>query len=144
MLPSLSLLTGMVTGLATKFGVAYLHKQGHLPQSVYVNKALKALENDDLDEALRNFKLAAAKKRLTNQTEIAQEIIGQAMMLRISKLQDKIAEIEGILHPPIFSLQYLRNLLPRERLYLESLREERDGFAQAIAVLERMKAQLDE
>jgi hypothetical protein len=142
MLPSVTVLTGIVTGLATKLGVAYLHRQGHLPQAVYVNKALKALEKDDLDEAVRNYRLAAGRKRVTNQTEIAYEIIVQAIMLRINKLQVKVDELEEILNPPFLSVQYWRNLLPRQRRHLELLREEQSGFSQAIEVLNRMKDQL--
>ena len=142
MIPSLPLLTGIFTGLVTKLGIAYLHKHGHMPQSVYVNKALRALEEDDLDEAIRNYRLATAKKRSTNQTEIAYEIISQAIMLRISKLQAKIDEIDEALHPPILSAQYWRNLLPRYRPHLESLREEQLGFAEAITVLQGIRDQL--
>ncbi|MDI9485993.1 MAG: hypothetical protein QM372_11060 [Bacillota bacterium] len=143
MFPSLSLLTGMVTGLAAKLGIAYLQRQGHMPQSVYVNRALKALEKDDLDEAVRNYRLAASRKRIAGQTEIAYEIISQAIMLRIGKLQQRLAEIDAVLNPPLLSLRYLRNLLPRRRAYLESLRREQEGFEGAIKVLEGMRAQLD-
>src|SRR5690554_3897961 len=104
MFPSLSLLTGMVTGLAAKLGIAYLQRQGHMPQSVYVNRALKALEKDDLDEAVRNYRLAASRKRIAGQTEIAYEIISQAIMLRIGKLQQRLAEIDAVLNPPLLSL----------------------------------------
>lgn len=142
MFPSVPLLTGILTGLVTKLGIAYLHRHGHMPQSVYVNKALKALEDDDLDEAIRNYRLATARKRSTNRTEIAYEIIAQAIMLRISKLQVKIDEIEEALHPPVLSVQYWLNLLPRQRPHLELLREERSGFEEAITVLQSIKGQL--
>lgn len=142
MLPSLGLLTGILTGLVAKLGIAGLHKYGYMPQSTYVNKALKALEEDDLDEAIRNYRLATAKKRSTNLTEIAYEIISQAIMLRISKLQAKVDEIEQTLHPPVFSLQYWRNFLPRQRAQLDILREEQAGFREAITVLDSIKDQL--
>jgi len=115
-----------------------------MPQSVYVNKALKALEDDDLDEAIRNYNLATAKKRSTDRTEIAYEIISQAIMIRIDKIQARLDAIDQVLHPPVLSLQYWRNLLPRNRPQLESLQEERSGFEEAVLVLQRIKNQLSE
>ena len=144
MIPSLGLLTGILTGLVTKLGIAGLDKYGYLPQSTYVNRALKALEKDDLDEAIRNFRLATVGKRRTDKTEIAHEIISQAIMIRISKLEARIAEIEEILHPPFLSTRYWRNLWPKERAYLGELREEQLGFRNAIDVLVRIKEQLNE
>lgn len=142
MLPSVGLLTGILTGLVAKLGIAGLRKYGYLPQSTYVDKALKALEQDDLDEAIRNYRLATAKKKSTNLTEVACEIISQAIMLRISKLQAKVDEIEVIINPPVLSLQYWRNLLPRNRAHLAALREEQSGYSEAISVLYSVKDQL--
>ncbi|HKM42383.1 MAG TPA: hypothetical protein VJZ70_00125 [Limnochordia bacterium] len=144
MFPSLGLLTGVLTGLVAKLGIAGLDKYGYMPQSTYVNRALKALEEDDLDEAIRNFRLATVGKRSTNKTEIAHEIISQAIMLRIAKLQDRVDEIEEILQPRVLSVQYWRNFLPRHRSLLEELGKEQAGFREAIEVLERIKEQLTE
>ncbi len=132
----------MLTGLVAKLGIAGLYKYGYMPQSTYVNRALKALEQDDLDEAIRNYSLATAKRKSTNLTEIAYEIISQAIVVRIGKLQVKVVEIEETLNPPVFSVLYWRNLLPRNRAHLAALREERSGFNEAISVLYSIKGQL--
>lgn len=144
MFPSLGLLTGILTGLVAKLGVRGLDKYGYLPQSTYVNRALKALEKDDLDEAIRNYRLATQKRKSTSKTEIAHEIISQAIMIRVAKLQARVDEIEALLHPPILSVLYWRNLLPRHRNDLAELQKEQDGFSDAIAVLQRLKEQLTE
>ncbi len=144
MFPSLGLLSGILTGVVAKLGIAGLDKYGYLPQSTYVNRALKALEKDDLDEAMRNFRLATRGKRSTNTTEIAHEVISQAITIRIAKLQVRVDEIEEMLNPPFLSIEYWRNFLPRQRPHLESLHEEQSGFREAIAVLNKIKDQLTE
>jgi hypothetical protein len=143
MIPSLGLLTSILTGLVTKLGINQLEKHGYMPQSTYVTKVLKALEKDDLDEAIRNYRLAVAKKRSTHHTELAHEIISQAIALRIAKLQARIDQLAETLHPPVLSLRYWRNLLPRHRSTLEVLREEAVGCQEAIAVLAHLQNQLE-
>ena len=142
MIPSLGFLTSILTGLVAKLSIAQLEKHGYMPQSTYVNKALKALENDDLDEAISNYRLATAKKRNTNQTEITYEIISQAIALRVDKLHMRIDELEGVLRPPVLSIRFWENRLPRHRSALEALREEQSGCEEAIAVLTNIKGQL--
>jgi hypothetical protein len=144
MFPSLGLLSGILTGVVAKLSIAGLDKYGYLPQSTYVNRALKALEKDDLDEAIRNFQLARGRKRSTTTTEIAHEVISQAIVIRIVKLEVRVDEIEEALNPPFLSIEYWRNLLPRQRPHLESLRAEQAGFREAIAVLNKIKDQLTE
>ena len=138
MIPSLGFLTSILTGLVAKLSIAQLEKHGYMPQSTYVNKALKALENDDLDEAISNYRLATAKKRNTNQTEIPYEIISQAIALRVDKLHMRIDELEGVLRPPVLSIRFWENRLPRHRSALE----EQSGCEEAIAVLTNIKGQL--
>ncbi len=142
MIPSLGLLTSVLAGLVAKISIAQLQKHGYMPQSIYVNRALKALENDDLDEAIRNYHLAIGKRKPTNRTEITHEIITNAIDIRITKLQTKIDENDQILHPPVLSMQYWRNLLPSHRPHLEGLRDEQLGCEKAITVLNSIKNQL--
>lgn len=144
MIPPVTLLTSIVTGLVAKLGIAQIKKHGYMPQSTYVNEALKALEKDDLDEAIRCYRLAIAKKKRTNRTEITHEIISSAIDLRITKLQNRMAKIEELLYPPVLSRQFWLNLLPRQRSVLESLRQEQAGCNDAVAVLYRIKGQLSE
>ena len=142
MLPSLAFLTSMLTGLMAKVGIAQLTKHGYMPQSTYVRAALKALEDDDLDEAIRSYQLATKKWRPSQRTEIASEIIITAISVRIAKLQGRINELDKTINPPRFSVQFWRNLLPKNRQKLIALQEEKRGFQEAISVLSSMKEQI--
>ncbi|HHT42063.1 MAG TPA: hypothetical protein GX014_01485 [Firmicutes bacterium] len=144
MLPSLGFLTSMLTGLMAKAGIVQLTKHGYMPQSTYVKAALKALEEDDLDEAIRSYQLAVKKWRPSQRTEIAAEIIASAITVRIAKLQNRVDELEGVINPKRFSRQFWRNLLPKNREALEAMREEQRGFQEAIDVLAKMKDKLNE
>ena len=53
----------------------------------------------------------------------------------MDKLESSIPELKAFLHPPWYSLQYWRNLLPKNRDRLEQLRQEQEGFADAMRVL---------
>jgi len=142
MVPALSFLTKVLTGLVAAAGLDQLTKHGFMPQANYIKAAVKALEKDDLDEAVRNYKLSVKKWRPTQRSEVAKEIISSAISLRIGKLQGRLAELEAVLHPPWYSLQYWRNLLPKNRPNLEELKREQEGFQEAVRVLENMRAKL--
>lgn len=143
MLPSLAFLSSVLAGLATKAGIAQLTKHGYLPQSTYIKAALKALEEDDLDEAISNYQLATKRWKPSARSEIASEIIESAISVRISKLQGRIDELEKLINPPVFSRQFLRNLMPKNRTNLENIKKEQQGFQAAISVLKNMKHQLN-
>lgn len=144
MVPALSFLAKVLAGLITAAGLDQLTKHGYMPQATYIKAALKALEKDDLDEAIRNYKLSVKKWRPSQRSEVTAEIISSAISLRLAKLESRLAELQAILHPPWYSLQYWRNLLPKNRDRLEQLRQEQEGFAEAIRVLQRLQAKLEE
>ncbi|HHW72285.1 MAG TPA: hypothetical protein GX393_03550 [Firmicutes bacterium] len=144
MIPSPSFIASVLAGLMARAGVLQLTKHGYMPQSTYIKAALKALEKDDLDEAVHHYKLATKRWRPSQKTEIAEEIISSAIGLRIAKLQNRLAELEPMINPSWRSLQYWRNLLPRNRQKLEELREEQRGLQEAIQVLSSIQEKLKE
>jgi TolA-binding protein len=139
-----SFLTSMLAGLAAKVGINQLTKHGYMPQSTYLKAALKALEKDDLDEAIRSYHLAVKNWPPSQRTEIAAEIISMAIAVRVAKLQRRVDELERQINPRRFSLQFWHNLLPKNKQRLEELRQEQQGCQEAISVLHRMKEKLHE
>lgn len=144
MLPSIGFLTSMLTGIMAKAGIAQLTKHGYMPQATYIKAALKALKEDDLDQALHSYQLAVKRWRPSQRSEVAAEIIASAISVRIGKLQSRLEELDAVLNPPWFSRQFWRNLLPKNREMLEELRKEREGCQEAIEVLRGLLDQLKE
>jgi|GEM_PF-554660 len=138
----LSFLTHMLAGLVAKLGLDQLTKLGYMPQATYIKAALKALEEDDLDEAVRNYNLSIKRWRPTQRTEVAAEIIAAAVDIRITKLQNRIAELDAVVNPRVFSRQFWLNFLPRNRELRERCREEQQGCIEAITVLRGIKERL--
>ncbi len=132
-----------LVGLLTKLGVDEFKKRGWMPQSYYVRTALLALKRDDLDEAVRNYNLSIEKRKPGERAKVAHEIIACAIDIRIAKTEDKLAEIERDLHPPVFSAEYWRRLFRKDRQELiKRLRVEEQGYREALEVLGRLKSQL--
>jgi hypothetical protein len=141
---SVSFLTSMLAGLVTKLGIDQLMKHGYMPQATYIKAALKALEKDDLDEAIRSYHLSVRRWRPSQRTEVAGEIIASAIAVRIAKLERRMAELDEILYPRRFSRQFWLNLLPRNRSKLKALQEERKGYEEAITVLNKIRDNLNQ
>lgn len=143
MVPSVAFLTSMLTGLMAKVGIAQLTKHGYMPQSTYVKAALQALEKDDLDAAIAHYNLAVKRRKPSERTEVAAEIIASAITIRINRLEKRVSELEQTFNPPLFSRQYWRNFLPKHRQKLDELREEQKGCQEAISVLVDMLDKLE-
>ena len=47
-------------------------------------------------------------------------------------------------HPQWYSLHYWRNQRPKNRARLEQLRQEQESFAEAMRVLQKLRAKLEE
>ncbi len=132
-----------LVGLVAKLGIDEFRKRGWMPQSYYVHASLQALKRDDLDQAVKNYNLSVEKKRSSERTQVAYEIIECALDIRIAKTQGKLAEIHRALYPSVFSVQYWKNLFSRNCSEVrEELRAEEQGYREALEVLENLKSQL--
>ena len=133
----------VLVGLGTKLGIDEVKKRGWMPQSYYVHASLQALKRDDLDQAVRNYNLSVQKKRSSERTQVAYEIIECALDIRVTKTQDKLTEIHRALYPSVFSVQYWKSLFSRNRSEVrKKLRAEEQGYREALEVLESLKSQL--
>ena len=144
MAPALSFLATVLAGLNTAAGLDQLTTHGYMPQATYNKAALTELEKDDHEEAIRTSQLSVKKWRPSQRSEVTAEIISRAISLRLAKLERRLAELQAILHPPRYSLQNWRNLLPQNRDRLDQLRQEQEGFAEAMRVLQKNQAKLEE
>jgi len=148
MAPPLTVLTTLLTGASVKLGVAQLTKRGYMPQSTYVKAALDALKKDDLDGAIAYYKLALRRRRPSEKTEVTGEIIASNILIRISKLEERISELEAESNPSFLSRQYWQRLWQklRGRVSAEE-RDKQEKIAEcrgAIAVLNRLLSALKE
>lgn len=133
----------VLVGLLAKLGVDEFKKRGWMPQSYYVRSALQALRRNDLDQAVRDYNLSVEKRRAGEKAGVAYEIIACALDIRITKTQDKLTEINETLYPSVFSVEYWKGLLARNRMEtIRRLREEEQGYREALEVLGRLKSQL--
>ncbi len=132
-----------LVGLFAKLGIDEFRKRGWMPQSYYVRAALHALKHDDLDQAVRDYNLSVEKRRASEKTKVAYEIISCAIDIRITKTEDKLTEIHRTLYPSVFSVDYWRSLFARNRSEdRRKLRLEEQGCREALEVLGRLKSQL--
>ena len=100
-------------GIAIKIGINQLISRGYMPQNNYVSASLKAVREDDLDEAIKQYKMAIKRKKPSDNTDIAYENICGSINLRKIKLEAKINHINSILHPPIYSKIFWQTFFQR-------------------------------
>ncbi len=87
----------LVPGLIVKIATSSARRFGLMPQSTYVHEITRAIKDDDLDRAINLYWLSVKRWRPSEKTEVARELILQAIDIRVSALQRRIDEIEGLL-----------------------------------------------
>jgi len=131
--------------ISLKLGIDQLSKKGYMPRSTYISRALAALEEDDLDGAIHNYRLALKNKEPDDKTEMTREIISCALDNRIKKLEDKISALEEEKKAPFFSKKFWkRKLMGFEQDKIKRIDQEIAGHKKGIEVLENLQQQLNE
>lgn len=87
----------LVPGLIVKIATSSARRFGFMPQSTYVHEITQAIKKDDLDGAINLYWLSVKRWRPSEKTEVAKELILQAIDIRINVLQRRIDEIETLL-----------------------------------------------
>lgn len=136
-------ITTLILTITAKLGFDFANKEGLMPQSSYVKRAMDALKRDDLTTAIEQYRLAIKRREPSDLTDMAEEQIRLRIETHISKLQHRLHEIEASMRPKGFIQTLWQRFAPSKRQELEELQQEQVELQEGIAILRNLERGLE-